>query len=165
MLPSPLESIKNKCNWPGKRPNHWPGKRPSVRFEKTETPARFEPMPSKKHAGYSKPPYTQGSRRPENRTFQKCLPSPLESIKNESVQTTGHESVQTSRLSANTECFPSPLESIKTNCNWRRKRPNHWPRKRPNQPPALQQTTIYIGPRPTGKPERFKNASRHLWNP
>ena len=88
-----------------------------------------------------------GSRRPENRTFQKCLPSPLESIKNESIQTTGHESVQTSRLSANTECFPSPLESIKTNCNWRRKRPNHWPRKRPNQPPALQQTTIYTGPR------------------
>ena len=88
-----------------------------------------------------------GSRRPENRTFQKCLPSPLESTKNESVQTTGHESVQTSRLSANTECFPSPLESIKTNCNWRRKRPNHWPRKRPNQPPALQQTTIYTGPR------------------
>ena len=131
-FPSPLESIKNNCNWRRKRPNHWPRKRPN------------QPPALQQTTIYT------GPRRPENRTFQKCLPSPLESIKNESVQTTGHESVQTihlryskppytqgqdDRKTTFQKCLPSPLESIKNNCNWPGKRPNHWPWKRPNQPP------------------------------
>ena len=66
---SPLEPIKNKASVP-KHPNDSSSRASakqknrskrgfrtmaapslvSVRFEKTETPARFEPMPSKKHA-------------------------------------------------------------------------------------------------------------------
>ena len=116
-LPSPLESIKNNCNWPGKRPNHWPGKRPNQPPALPQTTI-----------------YT-GPKRPKTRTFQKC--------------------------------FPSPLESIKNNCNWPGKRPNHRPRKRPNHWPALQ---LYSKPPYTQgqddqKTERFKNVSRHLWNP
>ena len=63
-FPSPLESIKNNCNWPGKRPNHWPGKRPN------QPPALRQTT------------IDTGPKRVENKMFQKCFPSPLESIKN-----------------------------------------------------------------------------------
>ena len=114
----------------------------SVRFEKTETPARFEPMPSKKHAdrmlhvtfGTHKKTQSFGSETPERQQQ-----SSLCEAKNRSKRTYNHKQERGFR----TMMAAPSLVSVRF---------------------EKTETPARFEPMPKQK-TRKQNASRHLWNP
>ena len=146
----------------------------SVRFEKTETPARFEPMPSKKHADRMLHVTfgTHGSETPERQqqsslcqaknTRTECfkLKETTSRLKLKERWLLKFSSASDSKRpkhqqdsspcqakNTQTECFTSPLEPIKNKASV------------PKQPNATRSRAH------AKQKTRRKNASRDLWNP
>ena len=111
----------------------------SVRFEKTETPARFEPMPSKKHADRMLH-VTFGTHKKQSfgsETPERQQQSSLCQAKNRSKRTYNHKQ----KWIPNDGCSKSRQRQIRKDRNTSKIRAH-----------AKQKT-------------RRQNASRHLWNP
>ena len=142
-LPLPLESIKSIVTSRVKTivttlPS--PQQDPDQNTTKASKPAACTTANHHRHR-----PKTSGKKK-QKQTWKKCLPLPLESIKTivPTLPAPQHDPDQ------NTDKASKPAAC--TTANHHRHR-NHWPGKGPNQPPTLEQTTIYAGPK---RPENRK---------